>query len=111
MEQKRKKFFPGDAKSAAPKAAGKTGRSAFQARKIPDFHHGTPASNCVSMRDQFDIYIDEKYNSITTERRQTLWLTVSEDMLSKSSDQLIITIDSYLASEVKPEGKRSKGTK
>ena len=94
MEQKRKKFFPGDATIAAPKAAGKTGRSSFQARKIPDFHHGTPASTCISLRDQFDIYVDEAYNSITTERRQTLWRSVSEQLLSESSEKLKVIIDS-----------------
>jgi len=97
MEQKVKKFFPQEAKPSVPKAATK-GRSSFQAaRKIPDFHIGTPASSCVSMRELFDNYVSETYSNITDEQRQKLWQDVSLRMLSEPSERLEDIINSYLS--------------
>ena len=99
MEQERKKFFPGEAAISAPKAAVKTGKSSFQARKIPDFHQGTPANDGISIKKQFDTYIDDKYSNITIEQRQILWTNVSEKMLIESSENLYLVIDSYFSYE------------
>jgi len=97
MEQKNKKFFPQEAKPSAPKAAPKSGRSGFQARKVPDFHHATPAGPCTNLRDLFDNYVDTNYKKMPDDRRKALWQKVAMDMLSEPFGRIGEIIESHLS--------------
>ena len=95
MEQNIRKFFPQEPKFTIQKPT--TGRSNFKsARKITDFHIGTPASTCISLREMFDKHITEKYSEITEEQKYELWASISNQMLSEPSERLEEVIENYI---------------
>ncbi len=97
MEEKRKKFFPQDILNIPKKNIQKTGRSSFRTRIISDSNHDTPASECISIRDQFDKYIEENYN-ITDEDKNNIWGIIGEQMLHNKICNLENLIDDHLKS-------------
>lgn len=91
-----RKTFPQESIPTVIKNPQKTNRSSFQARKIPDFHQGTPASACVSLKDKFDNYIIENYNNLTEDDRKKLWSQASQQLIDNPNTELITIIESII---------------
>ena len=88
MEEKRKKFLPQESKNNFPAATVKSSKSAFQARKIAENNHSTPAGNCISIRDQFDNYIKALYPNTNEEQQKAAWGVISNQLLTQSGSKL-----------------------
>jgi activator of HSP90 ATPase len=91
-----RKTFPQESIPTVTKTPQKTNKSSFQARKIPEFHQGTPASSCVSLRDKFNNYITENYNQFTEEERKKLWTLTSEQLMTNPNTDFIEIIKSII---------------
>ncbi len=59
---------------------------------------GNPDPNAlpvVSLKEQFDLHMDNNYKNIPTDKRKQIWNKVGMEMLSKSTDQLLDIIKLY----------------
>lgn len=122
VKPKSKKFFPKDAKPSKPKKPAKVSstlkprekmvkkpkkeepvvenkpvarRSPWMKKPIEN-PHSTPASSCYSMRDEFDNYIAKKYKKLKEDQIRSLWISVSNQMLSEPRSRLLELVDDHL---------------
>ena len=79
------KSFPQEPKDNLPKVT--SGKSNFKAaRKFVEFHGSTPASPCISFRETFNNQLENL--NLTDEKKNKLWLNVSEAMLNEPGERL-----------------------
>jgi aminoglycoside phosphotransferase family enzyme len=91
-----RKTFPQEAIPTVTKSTPRTGKSSFQSRKIPEFHQGTPASKCVSLKDKFDKYITEHHSNLTEDDRKLLWQRTSAQLIENPQTEFITIIEEII---------------
>jgi hypothetical protein len=87
-----KHWFPADAEPSKPAAVKK---SPWQRRAAP-INFGTLAAPGISLRAEFDKYIEEKHTQLSDAQRIELWKVVGSQMLEHPRHQLHSTIEHCL---------------
>jgi len=95
MEEKRKKFSPQNLENNFPKVAAKSGKPAFQPRKMVENNFSTPAGKCISIKNEFDNYIKVLYPNVNEEQQKVAWGIISNQLLNQSGSSLEELIKTY----------------
>ena len=82
-----KPWFPADAKPATAATAPAKKMSPWQRRAAP-VNYGTLAKPGISMREVFNLHIEEKHKKLSDAQREAVWKVVGSKLLSESLSKL-----------------------
>jgi len=86
-ESSQKPWFPADAKPATAATEPAKKMSPWQRRAAP-VNYGTLAKPGISMREVFNLHIEEKHRKLSETQRDAVWKVVGTKLLSEPLSRL-----------------------